>query len=126
MEYMDIERIFKIVLDGSSTVHSNMGPGLLESANEKCLEYELLSKGLKVERQIALPLVYKDVKLQAGYRIDLLVEDQVIVEIKSVESICDIHFAQILTYLKLSGCKLGLLVNFNVSHLKDGIKSIIN
>lgn len=123
---MDIERIFKIVLDSSFTVHSKLGPGLLESAYEKCLEYELLSKGLKVERQIALPLVYKDVKLQAGYWIDLLVEDQVIVEIKSVESICDIHFAQILTYLKLSGCKLGLLANFNVSHLKDGIKRIIN
>ena len=123
---MHIERIFKAVLDCSFDVHTNLGPGLLESAYEHCLHYELLIRGLNVEKQIPLPLVYKEVKLDAGYRIDLLVERQVIIEIKSVESLCDIHMAQILTYLKLSGCKLGLLANFNVSHLKDGIKRVIN
>lgn len=123
---MDLERIFKLVLDSSFTVHSNMGPGLLESAYEYCLEYELINRGLKVERQKPLPLVYKVVKLEAGYRIDLLVERQVIIEIKSVELLNDVHFAQIMTYLKLSGCKLGLLVNFNVSHLKNGIKRVIH
>ena len=123
---MHIERIFKAVLDCSFDVHTNLGPGLLESAYEHCLHYELLIRGLNVEKQIPLPLVYKEVKLDAGYRIDLLVERQVIIEVKSVESLCDIHMAQILTYLKLSGCKLGLLANFNVSHLKDGIKRVIN
>ncbi len=123
---MQLERIFKIVLDCSFDVHTNLGPGLLESAYEHCLHYELLQKGLQVDKQIPLPLVYKEVKLNAGYRIDLLVERMVIVEIKSVESLCDIHMAQILTYLKLSGCKLGLLANFNVSHFKDGIKRVIN
>jgi len=122
---MDIETIFKKVLDSSFQVHTALGPGLLESAYEECLYYELLQSGLRVEKQKPLPLVYKDVKMEAGYRIDLLVENQVIVEIKSVDVLCDIHMAQILTYLKLSGCKLGLLANFNVRHLKDGIKRVI-
>lgn len=122
---MDLEKVFKKVLDCSFQVHIGLGPGLLESAYEECLYYELQQSGLEVEKQIPLPLVYKDVKLNAGYRIDLLVENKVIVEIKSVESLADIHMAQILTYLKLSGCKLGLLVNFNVRHLKDGIKRVI-
>jgi GxxExxY protein len=122
---MNIEKVFKTVLDSSFQVHTALGPGLLESAYEECLYYELLQSGLKVEKQIPLPLIYKEVKLNAGYRIDLLVENKVIVEIKSVESLADIHMAQILTYLKLSGCKLGLLANFNVRHLKDGIKRVI-
>jgi GxxExxY protein len=122
---MDIETIFKKVLDSSFQVHTALGPGLLESAYEECLYYELSHSGLRVEKQKPLPLVYKDVKMEAGYRIDLLVENQVIVEIKSVDVLCDIHMAQILTYLKLSGCKLGLLANFNVRHLKDGIKRVI-
>jgi GxxExxY protein len=122
---LDIEDVFKKVLDCSFQVHTLLGPGLLESAYEECLFYELLQSGLKVEKQKALPLVYKDVKLDAGYRIDLLVEKMVIVEIKSVEALGDIHLAQILTYLKLSGCKLGLLANFNVKHFKDGIKRVI-
>jgi len=122
---MDIETIFKKVLDSSFQVHTALGPGLLESAHEECLYYELSHSGLRVEKQKPLPLVYKDVKMEAGYRIDLLVENQVIVEIKSVDVLCDIHMAQILTYLKLSGCKLGLLANFNVRHLKDGIKRVI-
>ncbi|MFA6922671.1 MAG: GxxExxY protein [Bacteroidales bacterium] len=122
---MDIEEIFKKVLDCSFQVHSALGPGLLESAYEECMYYELAQSGLKVDKQKPLPLVYKEVKLETGYRVDLFVENSVIVEIKSVDSLCDIHMAQILTYLKLSECKLGLLVNFNVRHLKDGIKRII-
>lgn len=122
---MDIETTFKKVLDCSFKVHSELGPGLLESAYEECLYYELKQLGLKIEKQKPLPLVYKEVKLDAGYRVDLLVENCIIVEIKSVEALSDIHMAQILTYLKLSGCKLGLLANFNVSHLKDGIKRVI-
>jgi GxxExxY protein len=99
------------------TVHSELGPGLLESTYETCLEYELLDKGLKVERQKPLPVVYKDIKLNAGYRIDLLVEDKIIVEIKSVEAITPIFEAQLLTYLKLADKKLGLLINFNIKDL---------
>jgi len=123
---MDIEKIFKTVLDCSFKVHSALDPGLLESSYEECLYYELKKSGLKVEKQKALPLVYEDVKLEVGYRIDLMVESNVVIEIKSVESLAEIHLAQILTYLKLSGCKLGLLVNYNVKHLKNGIKRVIN
>ena len=122
---MNIEEVFKKVLDYSFQVHTALGPGLLESDYVQCLYYELILSGLKVEKQKSLPLVYKEVKLEAGYKIDLLVEDNVVVELKSVESLCDIHMAQILTYMKLSGCKLGLLANFNVKHLKDGIKRVI-
>lgn len=123
---MHIEKIFKRVLDCSFKVHSELGPGLLESAYEECLQYELNNLGLNVEKQKVLPIVYHEVKLDAGYRIDLLVEKKVIIEIKAVEKLTDVHLAQILTYLKLSKCKLGLLVNFNVSHLKNGIKRVIN
>ena len=122
---MNIERIFKTVLDCSFKVHSALGPGLLESSYEECLYYELKQSGLIVQKQKPLPLIYEEVKLEIGYRVDLLVENKVIVEIKSVESLADIHMAQILTYMKLSGCKLGLLVNFNVRSLKDGIKRVI-
>lgn len=122
---MNKEEIFKKVLDCSFTVHSALGPGLLESAYTECLFYELSESGLIVEKQKPLPLVYKEVKLEMGYRIDLLVESCIIIEIKSVEALADIHLAQILTYLKLSKCNLGLLVNFNVMHLKEGIKRVI-
>ena len=122
---MDIEKVFKIILDCSFKVHTALGPGLLESAYEECLFYEIQKTGLTVVKQKALPLIYEEVKLDAGYRVDLLIENMVVVEIKSVEALADIHLAQILTYLKLSGCKLGLLVNFNVKHLKDGIKRVI-
>lgn len=125
MKEMNKEEVFKRILDCSFQVHNALGPGLLESAYEECLYYELTQSGLKVEKQKALPLVYKEVKLETGYRIDLIVENSIIIEIKSVESLTDIHLAQILTYLKLSNCKLGLLVNFNVRHLKDGIKRVI-
>jgi GxxExxY protein len=107
-------------------VHKSLGPGLLESAYEECLFYELKQLGLFVEKQKPLPLIYKDVKLDIGYRLDLLVEKKVIVELKSVEALNDVHIAQMITYLKLSGCKLGLLLNFNVLRLVDGLKRIAN
>jgi GxxExxY protein len=122
---MNKEDIFKKVLDCAFRVHTELGAGLLESAYEECLYYELQQTGLHVERQKALPVVYKSIKLDTGYRIDLLVEHCIIVELKAVECFTEVHFAQILTYLKLSGCKLGLLVNFNVRHLKDGIKRMV-
>lgn len=122
---MDIEKLFKEVLDCAFKVHSELGPGLLESAYEECLKYEIERRGLKVESQKPMPLIYKDVKLNIGYRLDLLIENQVVVEIKSVEALNEVHLAQIITYQKLSDCKLGLLVNFNVKSLKDGIKRVI-
>jgi GxxExxY protein len=106
-------------------VHSELGPGLLESTYEVCLEHELLKAGLRVERQKGLAVVYDEVKLDAGYRIDLLVNNQVILELKAVDAIAPIHTAQVMTYLKLSGLKLGLLLNFNVLDMKKGIKRII-
>lgn len=102
-------------------VHNHLGPGLLESAYQECLYYEILKNGLDVKKQVPLPLVYKEIKLDAGYRIDLLVENKVIVEIKSVDAIADIHKAQLMTYMKLANIRVGLLLNFNVVHLKDGI-----
>ena len=122
---MNEEEIFKKILDCSFKVHTELGPGLLENAYEECLTYELKKFGLMVEKQKPLPLVYEGIKLDAGYRVDLLVENRIIVEIKSVDALAEIHMAQILTYLKLSGCRLGLLINFNVKHLKDGIKRVI-
>jgi GxxExxY protein len=107
-------------------VHKSLGPGLLENAYVECLFYELQTAGLKVEKQKPLPLIYKEVKLDAEYRLDLIVENKVIVEVKSIETLNDIHTAQILTYLKLSGCKLGLLMNFNVLRLVDGLKKLVN
>ncbi len=123
---MEINKITELILKCAFSVHSALGPGLLESAYEECLFYELQEIGLRVEKQKALPLIYKDVKLDAGYRIDLLVEKQVVVELKSVDEFTDVHVAQVLTYLKLSGCKIGLLLNFNVASLKHGIKRLIN
>ena len=123
---MEINQITGLILRSAYSVHTALGPGLLESAYEECLYYELCQAGLMVEKQKALPFVYKDVKLDAGYRIDLLVEKKVVVEIKSVESFTDVHTAQVLTYLKLSGCKIGLLLNFNVTSLKNGIKRLAN
>jgi len=107
-------------------VHKSLGPGLLESAYLECLFYELQRLGLSVEKQKSLPLVYKEVKLDAGYRLDLIVEGKVIIEVKSIESLDDIHTAQILTYLRLSDCRLGLLMNFNVLRLVDGLKRLVN
>jgi GxxExxY protein len=123
---MNENDISKIVFESALKVHKILGPGLLESAYEECLFYELKKYDLKVEKQKQLPLVYEDVKLDAGYRIDIIVEDKFIIEIKSVEELNDIHLAQLLTYLRLSNCKLGLLINFNVSLLKNGVKRVIN
>jgi GxxExxY protein len=122
---MDRENVFKKVLDCSFRIHTALGPGLLESAYVECLYFDLRESGLRVEKQKPLPLIYKEVKLETGYRIDLLVERSVIIEVKSIETLADIHMAQILTYLKLSNCRLGLLINFNVKHLKEGIKRVI-
>jgi GxxExxY protein len=119
------EVVFRKVLDCSFKIHSVLGPGLLESAYEECLYYEILNEGFVVEKQKPLPLIYKEVKLDIGYRIDLFVENSVIVEVKSIETLADIHVAQILTYLKLAKCRLWLLANFNVLNLKDGIRRII-
>ncbi len=107
-------------------VHKSLGPGLLESAYLECLYYELQNSGLFVEKQKPLPLVYKEVKLDAGYRLDLIVEKKVVIEIKSVDCLNDVHIAQVLTYLKLSGCKVGLLMNFNVLRITDGLKRLVN
>jgi len=122
---MDREQVFKKILDCCFNVHTELGPGLLESAYEACLMFELKQEGLNVKQQVAVPIIYKGVELDVGYRIDLLVNNEIIVELKSVEKMKDIHLAQILTYLKLAECKLGLLVNFNEKHLKDGIKRVI-
>jgi len=123
---MTENELSKIVFDAGLKVHINLGPGLLESAYEECLFYELRKYNLKIEKQKALPLIYEDVKLDVGYRIDLLVEDKLVLEIKSVEALNDLHMAQILTYLKLSKCKLGLLINFNTVLFKNGIKRVVN
>ncbi len=107
-------------------VHSALGPGLLESAYQECLCYELLSAGLFVEKQKPMPLVYSEVKLDCGYRVDIMVERRLILEIKSVEALNDIHLAQVLTYLRLANCRLALLMNFNVLHLREGIRRVVN
>jgi GxxExxY protein len=119
---MNINEVSGQVVDAAMKVHSALGPGLLESAYEGCLLYELRQRGLHVASQVGLPVQYDGHQIDVGYRIDLLVEDQVVVELKAVESLAPIHEAQLLTYLKLSGKKVGLLINFNVLHLKDGIK----
>ena len=123
---MTENQLFEKIIGWAIQVHKSLGPGLLESAYEECLFYELKQLGLFVEKQKPLPLIYKDVKLDIGYRLDLLVEKKVIVELKSVEALNDVHIAQMITYLKLSGCKLGLLINFNVLRLVDGLKRIAN
>jgi GxxExxY protein len=107
-------------------VHRELGPGLLESAYQECMYYELKESGLQVQKEVPMPIVYKDVKLDHGYRMDLLIEDKLVVELKTVESLTDVHIAQMLTYLRLGNYRLGLLMNFHVAVLKDGIKRIIN
>lgn len=121
----DENELSKIILDAAFRVHTAIGPGLLESAYEACLAFELRNEGLNVLTQVPLPLVYRDVKLDVGYRLDLLVEDLVVVEIKSVDSLIAIHQAQVISYLKLSG-KLGILINFNTLHLRDGIRRVVH
>ena len=123
---MNINDISGQILDASIQVHRELGPGLLESAYEACLAYELRKRGLKVLTQVGLPVIYDEVKLDVGYRIDLLVEDCIIVELKAVEHVLPLHEAQIFHYLKLSDKRLGLLINFNVVRLKDGFKRFAN
>lgn len=123
---MTENELSKVLFDCALKVHQALGPGLLESAYEECLFYELKKNGLDVQKQKALPLDYEEVKLHVGYRIDIIVENKLIIEVKSVETLNDVHFAQLLTYLKLTNCKLGLLINFNVSLIKNGIKRIVN
>jgi GxxExxY protein len=123
---LDINQISGQIVDAAMKVHIVIGPRLLESAYEACLLFELHKRGLKALSQVPLPVVYESVKIDVGYRLDLLVEDAVIVELKSVEEVHAIHQAQLLSYLKLSGKKLGLLINFNTVHLKDGIKRMVN
>jgi GxxExxY protein len=107
-------------------IHSNFGPGLLESAYRECLYFDIRESGLTVIKELPLPIIYKDIHLDHGYRIDLLVENRVVIELKTVDLLQDVHFAQVLTYLKLGHYKLGLLINFNVSSLKDGVRRVVN
>ena len=123
---MTENQIAKAVFEAALKVHKALGPGLLESAYEECLYFELQKQGILVERQKPLPLVYEDVKMEIGYRVDLMIENKFVVEIKSIDALNDVHMAQIITYLKLSDCKLGMLINFNVSLLKNGVKRVIN
>ncbi len=121
----EVEHIATIVFDSAFKVHRALGPGLLESVYEVCLCYELTKAGLKFRRQVELPVIYDSIRLESGFRIDVLVEEEIVVELKAVETMIPLYEAQIMTYLKLTGKRLGLLINFNVALLKDGIKRII-
>lgn len=123
---MEINDITGSIVDAAMKVHTALGPGLLESVYEKCLKHELVKRGLRVESQMWLPVVYDGTEMEGGYKIDLLVEEIVVVELKVVEQILPIHKAQLLSYLKLSNKNVGLLINFNVVHLRDGIRRIVN
>jgi GxxExxY protein len=123
---MEIEDIAKEIVDSAVKVHRQLGPGLLESAYQACLTYELMKRGLKVASEVILPIHYEGHEIESGYRIDMLVENCIIIENKVVEQISPIHEAQLLTYLKLKGCWLGFLLNWNVTKMKDGIKRFVN
>jgi GxxExxY protein len=123
---MTENEITEKIIGAAIRVHKELGPGLLESAYKECLYYELKQMGLIVEKEKPLPLIYDEVRLEIGYRVDLLVERKVIVELKAVEALNDVHLAQVLTHLKLNNNRIGLLINFNVSVLKDGIRRLIN
>ena len=120
-----VTQLTQKIIGAAIEVHRHLGPGLFESAYETCLAYELEKAGLRVERQKPLSVTYKEIQLEQGYRVDLWVERQVIVELKAVEEITDVHQAQILSYLKFSGCRVGLLINFNVNLLKDGLRRYV-
>jgi len=122
----ELNKITEKIINGAISVHKELGPGLLESAYEACLVYELTSQDLKVERQKSLPIHYRGIQLDCGYRLDLLIEGSVVVEIKAIERVEPIHEAQLLSYLKLSKCEVGLLINFNVKILRDGIRRLVN
>ena len=123
---MDIEKVAKIIVDSAIKIHRALGPGLLESAYQQCLAYELHKRGLQVDTEVLLPIVYDGQQIDAGYRIDMLVEGCVIIENKAVDQMLPIHQAQLLTYLKLRNCRLGFLLNWNVRLMKDGIKRMVN
>lgn len=123
---MNENEISNVILGVAIELHKSLGPGLLESAYENALVYDLMKKGLDVKQQIAMPFIYKEVKLDVGYRIDLIVENKVLIEVKSIEDLAPVHYSQVLTYLRLSKLKLGLLINFNTKLLKDGIHRIVN
>lgn len=123
---MTENEISRAIINCALKVHKALGPGLLESSYEECLFYELQKSGLNVEKQKPLPLIYEEIELEVGYRVDLFVENKVVIEIKSVEALNDVHLAQLLTYLKLSNSKLGMLINFNVTLLKQGVKRVVN
>jgi GxxExxY protein len=126
MNIMSDNELSKLIIGCAIEVHKQLGPGLLESAYQECLYYEIKQAGLKVQKEKPMPIVYKEVKLDHGYRIDLLIEEKVVVEIKTVEAFSDVHTAQVLTYLRLGNYKLGLLFNFQTTVLKNGIKRVIN
>ena len=123
---MDINELSGSVVNAAMKVHAVLGPGLLEGAYEACLAHELRKRGLTVASQVALPVVYDGVRIDVGYRVDVLVEGLVVVELKAVDRVLPIHQAQLLSYLKLGGYRLGLLINFHVLHLRDGIKRMVN
>lgn len=123
---MKLNQITENIIGASIEVHQNLGPGLLESSYQKCLSYEINQLGLDVKEQVPMPIIYKEVHLEHGYRMDLLIEEKIVVEVKTVEAFTDVHIAQLLTYLKLGDFKLGLLINFHVDILKNGIKRLIN
>lgn len=122
----DINDITGVVVDGAMKVHSALGPGMLESAYETCLAYELRNRGYKVDTQVGLPLVYEDIRMEIGYRADMVVNDAVLVENKALEKVLPVHEVQLFSYLRLSGLRVGLLFNFHSLHLKDGIKRVVN
>ena len=123
---MTEDEIGKIIVDSALEVHKTLGPGLLESAYQSCLKHELIIRNIGVKSQLELPLIYKGIKVDSAYRLDLLVENKVIIEIKAVDKLNDVHLAQILSYLKLSNLRLGYLINFNVKLIKEGIKRVAN
>jgi GxxExxY protein len=123
---LELNQITGSIVDAAMKVHTALGPGHLESVYEKCLKHELKKRGLRVESQIWLPVIYDGIEIEGGYKIDLLVENQLVVELKVVEQILDVHKAQLLSYLKLSNKQVGLLINFNVVHLRNGIKRLVN
>jgi GxxExxY protein len=123
---VDLDSITGTIVDSAMRVHTALGLGMLESVYEKCLTHELVKRGLRVEAQVWLPVIYDGVKIEGGYRIDLLVEGEVVVELKVVEQMLEVHKAQLLSYLKLSDKRVGLLINFNVVHLRDGIRRLVN
>lgn len=125
-EREELNKITEAIIGAAIEVHKALRPGLLESAYIACLVYELIERGYKATREVPLPLIYKGVKLDSGYRLDIFVNDKVIIEVKSVERLAPIHDAQIISYLKIATCKVGLLINFNVKMVKDGIKRFVN